>query len=232
MVLQDWVRGRIPFFIPPPRTDDANLEEAKPSTSKAAGATEFVTVTPPETDEQKAAKVAAAALADMVAKQRMKKVPVKDNFFNVEDAHPDGEKTLAESEAEDDEMASEDLESEEGDGNDIEAGVAPGQYTNYINLVVCEVEMIAGMAVCSCLYCGGGTMRMDGLLSVIIGESLPRMRCGLVLFLDIDFLSSNILVLLALGPCLFSLSNSHYIVLSFLFLLVSLVGPVKYVLYL
>lgn len=133
MVLQDWVRGRIPFFIPPPRTDDTKVDEAKPSTSKAAAAAELLTVTPPETDEQIAAKVAAAAIADVVSKQRMKKVPVKDNFFDVEDAHPDGEKALAES---DDEMASEVLESEEGDDSDIEAGVAPGQYTYYINLVI------------------------------------------------------------------------------------------------
>jgi nuclear GTP-binding protein len=120
MVLHDWVRGRIPFFIPPPQAEKPKVEEAKP--------TPAVVETPggevqPETDEQKAAKVAAAAIAEVVSKQKIKKVPVKENFFDVEDAHPDG--VLLESEEEEDEDMDEEAVAEEEDDDD-KAGVAPG----------------------------------------------------------------------------------------------------------
>lgn len=124
MVLHDWVRGRIPFFIPPPQAEKPKVEEAKPAPA--------VVETPggevqPETDEQKAAKVAAAAIAEVVSKQRIRKVPVKENFFDVEDAHPDG--VLLESEEEEDEdMDGEGVAEEEDD--DDKAGVAPGGFAS------------------------------------------------------------------------------------------------------
>lgn len=102
MVLHDWVRGRIPFFIPPPRIEGPQLEEVK-ATSVAATGAETTAEGQPETEEQKASQVAADAIAEVVKKQRVRKVPVKENFFDVEDiAHPDGEGSESDSEADDD----------------------------------------------------------------------------------------------------------------------------------
>lgn len=103
MVLHDWVRGRIPFFIPPPRIEGPQLEEVKKATPAAATGPETTAEGQPETEEQKASQIAADAIAEVVKKQRVRKVPVKENFFDVEDiAHPDGAGSESESEADDD----------------------------------------------------------------------------------------------------------------------------------
>ena len=101
MVLHDWVRGRIPFFIPPPRIEGPQLEDK--ATPVAATAPETTAEGQPDTEEQKDSQVAADAIADVVKQQRVRKVPVKENFFDVEDlAHPDGASSESESEADDD----------------------------------------------------------------------------------------------------------------------------------
>lgn len=103
MVLHDWVRGRIPFFIPPPRIEGPQLEAVAKATPAATTGVETTDEALPESEEQKASQVAAEAIAEVVKKQRVRKVPVKENFFDVEDiAHPDGEGSESDSEADDD----------------------------------------------------------------------------------------------------------------------------------
>jgi nuclear GTP-binding protein len=107
MVLHDWVRGRIPFFIPPPR-----IEGPLPEGTKAPASAEGQS----ETEEQTVTKVAASAIADVVKKQKVRHVPVKENFFDVEDINnPDHEDLQSESDDDDDmnEIGSRDDEDEE-----------------------------------------------------------------------------------------------------------------------
>lgn len=120
MVLHDWVRGRIPFFIPPPRIEGPKLEDVKAIPVGATGP-ETTAEGQPETEEQKASQVAADAIAEVVKKQRVRKVPVKENFFDVEDiAHPDGAGSESESGADDD--------MEDTVNGDEEAKGRPGEY--------------------------------------------------------------------------------------------------------
>ncbi|XP_024527850.1 nuclear/nucleolar GTPase 2 [Selaginella moellendorffii] len=58
MVLYDWQRGRIPFFVPPPHLDDANAPSAEAST-----------------------------LA-LVSKQSLRNMPVQRNLYDAEDEKP------------------------------------------------------------------------------------------------------------------------------------------------
>jgi nuclear GTP-binding protein len=113
MVLQDWVRGRIPFFTPPPQTDDAKRGEVKAATAATPGPKPSADTTP-ETDEQKAAAVTAAAIAEVIAKQKVRKVPMKENFFDVDDARPEGV-VSSDADGEDEEMASDEENDEEDD---------------------------------------------------------------------------------------------------------------------
>jgi nuclear GTP-binding protein len=113
MVLQDWVRGRIPFFTPPPQTDDAKKGEVEAATAATPGPKPSADTTP-ETDEQKAAAVTAAAMAAVIAKQKVRKVPMKENFFDVDDARPEGV-VSTDTDGEDEEMASDDENDEEDD---------------------------------------------------------------------------------------------------------------------
>ncbi len=46
MVLQDWVRGRIPFFPPPPQTDDAKRGAVKATTAATLGPKPSADTTP------------------------------------------------------------------------------------------------------------------------------------------------------------------------------------------
>lgn len=110
MVLHDWVRGRIPFFIPPPR-----IEGPLPEGTKAPASAEGQS----ETEEQTVTQVAASAIADVVKKQKVRHVPVKENFFDVEDINnPDHEDLQSESDDDDDmnEIGSRDDEDEERPG--------------------------------------------------------------------------------------------------------------------
>ncbi|CAK9867986.1 unnamed protein product [Sphagnum jensenii] len=127
MVLQDWVRGRIPFFTPPPQTDDAKRVEVKAATAATPGPKPSVDTTP-ETDEQKAAAVTAAAIAEVIAKQKVRKVPMKENFFDVDDARPEGV-VSSDTDGEDEEMASDEENDEEDDevlGESSAKGTAQG----------------------------------------------------------------------------------------------------------
>ena len=121
MVLHDWVRGRIPFFIPPPRIEGPLPENAKAPAVGGSTGSEPRAEEQPETEEQKASQAAAEAISEVVKKQKVRKVPVKENFFDVEDiAHPDGAASGSESEADDD---MDDVVS-----GDEEAGEKSGEY--------------------------------------------------------------------------------------------------------
>ncbi|KAG0588334.1 hypothetical protein KC19_2G235500 [Ceratodon purpureus] len=135
MVLHDWVRGRIPFFIPPPRIEGPLPENAKAPAVGGSTGSEPMAEEQPETEEQKASQAAAEAISEVVKKQKVRKVPVKENFFDVEDiAHPDGAASGSESEADDDmddvvsgdEEAGEKSENAEGDQNTSTAARSPG----------------------------------------------------------------------------------------------------------
>ncbi|KAJ7517359.1 hypothetical protein O6H91_21G020600 [Diphasiastrum complanatum] len=102
MVLQDWQRGRLPFFIPPPRVDDEKANQGSPIPGKAA-----VLAVQAEEKKDPSGKVdaascndeiEAAAIASVIAKQHVKKVPFQKNFFDNEDEH-DGADALCDNSA-------------------------------------------------------------------------------------------------------------------------------------
>lgn len=80
MVLHGWVRGRIPFFIPPPRIEGPQLEEDKAAPVTAAGP-ETTAEGQPETEEQKACQVAAVAIAEVLQKAKGKKGSCEGEFI-------------------------------------------------------------------------------------------------------------------------------------------------------
>ena len=81
MVLHDWVRGRIPFFIPPPRIEGPQLEEVKKAIPATATDPETMAEGQPETEEQKASQVAADAIAEVVKKQKGQKGSCEGEFL-------------------------------------------------------------------------------------------------------------------------------------------------------
>ncbi|XP_059628832.1 nuclear/nucleolar GTPase 2-like [Cornus florida] len=71
MVLHDWQRGKIPFFVPPPRQEEDSLEES--DKSGLPKDTEL-------TDNQ--ASTAIRAIADVVSSQQQIDVPVQKDLFS------------------------------------------------------------------------------------------------------------------------------------------------------
>lgn len=69
MVLHDWQRGRIPFFIPPPRQDA--------SEESSVSGVENETVVD---DNQTSA--AFRAIANVISSQQLKSVPVQKDLFS------------------------------------------------------------------------------------------------------------------------------------------------------
>lgn len=80
MVLHDWQRGRIPFFVPPPENKDHQASELSGVIPPVSGITEKIPMSK-EVDEDATVK----AIANIVANQQLKKVPVQQNFFSHED---------------------------------------------------------------------------------------------------------------------------------------------------
>ncbi|XP_039125457.1 nuclear/nucleolar GTPase 2 [Dioscorea cayenensis subsp. rotundata] len=81
MVLHDWQRGRIPFFVPPPQQQEVE-EEQQPNASDEI---EDTTIS---TDQ---AAAAMKAIAGIISSQQLKHVPVQKNFFGEDDQeHEDG----------------------------------------------------------------------------------------------------------------------------------------------
>ncbi|KAH7692239.1 nuclear GTP-binding protein [Dioscorea alata] len=75
MVLHDWQRGRIPFFVPPPQQQEVE-EEQQPNASDEI---EDTTIS---TDQ---AAAAMKAIAGIISSQQLKHVPVQKNFFGEDD---------------------------------------------------------------------------------------------------------------------------------------------------
>lgn len=70
MILHDWQRGKIPFFVPPPRAEDDSSEATK----------EFVMEKDEKVDDNQAA-AARKAIADVISSQQLKEVPVQPDLF-------------------------------------------------------------------------------------------------------------------------------------------------------
>lgn len=70
MVLHDWQRGRIPFFVPPPQQQDGPLDA-----NGAGGTTEDSSV------NSDRASAAMKAIANVISSQQLKHVPVQRDLF-------------------------------------------------------------------------------------------------------------------------------------------------------
>lgn len=74
MVLQDWQRGKLPFFVPPPEQQDGGEELEK--TDKPFAPEEATIVS---TDRESAAM---QAIADIISSQQLKHVPAQKDLFD------------------------------------------------------------------------------------------------------------------------------------------------------
>ncbi|KAJ4839665.1 Nuclear/nucleolar GTPase 2 [Turnera subulata] len=63
MILHDWQRGRIPFFVPPPRLDDNSAEQ-------------------PKVDDSNEDSAPLRAIASIMSSQQQKVIPVQGDLFN------------------------------------------------------------------------------------------------------------------------------------------------------
>lgn len=107
MVLQDWQRGKIPFFVPPPQQED-NASQDK---STSSGVAEEPTVS---TDRKAAAM---KVIQGIISSQQKMHVPAQKDFF-VDEAKPENENAEAiagEADGEDSEELVAEPESENGD---------------------------------------------------------------------------------------------------------------------
>lgn len=74
MVLFDWQRGKIPFFVPPPQQEDDTLEEPNVTGDARDGEAKV------ETEEEKAR--ALKAIADVISSQQLEDVPVQSDLYS------------------------------------------------------------------------------------------------------------------------------------------------------
>ncbi|MCL7043963.1 hypothetical protein MKW94_014022 [Papaver nudicaule] len=70
MVLHDWQRGRIPFFVPPPKLENANAQP-----SAASSSDEEIVV------DNARASAAMLAIANVITSQQLKMVPIQRDLF-------------------------------------------------------------------------------------------------------------------------------------------------------
>lgn len=75
MVLFDWQRGKIPFFVPPPQQVDDKSEEPNVTGDDKKGETET------EEDKEKSSS-AMKAIADVLSSQQLEDVPVQTDLFS------------------------------------------------------------------------------------------------------------------------------------------------------
>ncbi|KAF6175801.1 hypothetical protein GIB67_003289 [Kingdonia uniflora] len=76
MVLHDWQRGRIPFYVPPP-TSEGEAEEAATTSNNPSGGSSVV-----DNDRESAA---IRAIASVISSQQFKNVPVQRDFYSKEE---------------------------------------------------------------------------------------------------------------------------------------------------
>ncbi|MCL7026083.1 hypothetical protein MKW94_021523, partial [Papaver nudicaule] len=77
MVLHDWQRGRIPFFVPPPKVENAS-EQASTSSANDEAAV-----------DNDRASAALRAIANVVSSQQLKSVPVQRDLFDQKELEGD-----------------------------------------------------------------------------------------------------------------------------------------------
>ncbi|CAH2036533.1 unnamed protein product [Thlaspi arvense] len=115
MILHDWQRGRIPFFVPPPKQDDVVASEAEPNAP----------VTVPGIDKEAVANnnqadAALKAIAGIMSSQQQKDVPVQRDFFDEKELKDDDNESK-ESTDENGTDAQEDEDDASEDGMDSES---------------------------------------------------------------------------------------------------------------
>lgn len=75
MVLYDWQRGKIPFFVPPPQEEDNTSEVPLVAGDERDGET--------ETEENKEKSSSAMkAIADVILSQQLENVPVQSELYS------------------------------------------------------------------------------------------------------------------------------------------------------
>jgi len=72
MILHDWQRGKIPFFVPPPRKD-ALSESEEPNVNG---------IDVDETADHTQASAAIKAIANVISSQQQRNVPVQGDLYN------------------------------------------------------------------------------------------------------------------------------------------------------
>lgn len=126
MILHDWQRGRIPFFVEPPKEDVVASSEAEAEAE--AGAGEEITV--PGIDKEAIAdnsQAAAAlkAIAGIMSSQQQNAVTVQRNFFDKDgnkamDSTETGDENGTDAQEDDEDAVSEDgMESESDSDEDV-----------------------------------------------------------------------------------------------------------------
>jgi len=89
MVLHDWQRGKIPFFVPPPRQEAKSSEETNDfGTDKVEGV------------ESSQAAAAFKAIASVISSQQLKSVPVQRDLFSENELEGDTDAQLPATEGE------------------------------------------------------------------------------------------------------------------------------------
>lgn len=84
MVLYDWQRGKIPFFVPPPQLEEDGAS-GNPSVGVAGdgdGNTETQTETETEERENPASLKVMKAIADVISSQQLEDVPVQSDLYS------------------------------------------------------------------------------------------------------------------------------------------------------
>ncbi|CAK8578709.1 unnamed protein product [Lathyrus sativus] len=72
MILHDWQRGKIPFFVPPPRQNDVSEAEEEPNVNG---------IDVDETVDPNQASAAIKAIANVLSSQQQRNVPVQGDLF-------------------------------------------------------------------------------------------------------------------------------------------------------
>lgn len=77
MVLYDWQRGKIPFFVPPPQLEDGTSEEPGVAGGEGDGKTDTKTE-----EEREKSSSAMKAIADVISSQQLEDVPVQSDLYS------------------------------------------------------------------------------------------------------------------------------------------------------
>lgn len=86
MVLHDWQRGKIPFFVPPPRLEDESKEEPNAVNG----------IDTEDAGDSNQASAALKAIANVMSSQQQKTVPVQRDLFSENELKGnDGEQAVA-----------------------------------------------------------------------------------------------------------------------------------------